>query len=52
MSADKIFMYAPFVILILFFLSALVLEALGCQWGELFRFDTQSLFVPGIKVIG
>ena len=52
LSPDKIVLYAPFVLIVLMFVMALIVEVIGCKWDDLFNGDSISLFTPGIKVIG
>ena len=51
-SLDKIVFYAPILLILLMFLMVLFMEVFGCKLTDLFTFTTDSLFTPGIKVIG
>jgi hypothetical protein len=51
-SLDKIVSYTPFALLIFVFLAVLIIEAIGCKFNDLFYLNFDSLFTPGIKVIG
>jgi hypothetical protein len=52
MSVDKIVLYAPILFIVLMLLMVLIVEVLGCKWNELFNLNMDSLFTPGIKVMG
>lgn len=52
MDSNKFFIYALFVLIFFVLLSIIVIEIVGCKWGELFSTDFSILFTPGIKVIG
>ncbi len=51
-SLDKIFQYAPIVLIVLLLLMVLIVEVVGCKWNDFLSGDLDSLFTPGIKVIG
>lgn len=52
MNPDKIFVYAPIVLIIFVLLGTLVIEIMGCKWDDLFSLEFDSMFAPGIRVIG
>jgi hypothetical protein len=51
-SLDKIVQYTPIVLIVLLLLMVLIVEVLGCKWNDFFSGNIDSLFTPGIKVIG
>jgi hypothetical protein len=52
MNLDKIFMYAPIVLIVFMLVLTGFIEIFGCKWDDLFDLSTGTLFTPGIKVIG
>ncbi len=52
LSLDKIVQYAPIVLIVLMLLMVLVVEVLGCKWNDIVGGNLNSVFTPGIKVIG
>lgn len=52
MNLDKIFAYAPIVLILFVLLLTIFVEIFGCNWGDLLGLEFGSLFTPGIKVIG
>ena len=53
---DKIVFYAPVVLIVILLLMVLFAELFGCklnsQWNNIFNLNMDSLFTPGIKVMG
>lgn len=52
MNPDKIFVYAPIVLILFVLVVTFFIEVFGCKWNDLVSLDFGSLFTPGIKVIG
>jgi 4-hydroxybenzoate polyprenyltransferase len=52
MNIDKIVLFIPIAIIMLMLIMTLIVEVLGCSWNDIFNMNIDSLFAPGIKVIG
>lgn len=51
-SIDKIVQYISVSLILFIFLAVFFIEAFGCRLNEIFNGGFDSLFTPGIKVIG
>ena len=52
LGLDKIVYYAPVVLILLLLLMVLFVEVFGCKLNDIVNLNMDSLFTPGIKVIG